>query len=108
MSKQTVKSVVDPANPPPLTAALKAELAALKAMPDAEIDTSDIPPLTNAFWKNAVRNPFYKPTKTSTTLCIDSDVMNHGVARGGCRARCSGLAVVAIDGIYTNGSAKRI
>jgi uncharacterized protein (DUF4415 family) len=44
-------------------------------MPDAEIDTSDIPPLTDAFWKNAVRNPFYKPTKTSMTLRIDSDVL---------------------------------
>jgi hypothetical protein len=35
-------------------------------------------------------------------------MVNHGVARGGCRAGFSGLNVVAIDGIYTNGSAKRI
>jgi len=44
-------------------------------MPDEAIDTSDIPPLTDEFWKNAVRNPFYKPTKTSTTVRIDSDVL---------------------------------
>jgi len=75
MSRKTVKSTVDPANPAPLTTALKAELAALQAMPDEDIDTSDIPPLTDAFWKNAVRNPFYKPTKTSTTVRIDSDVL---------------------------------
>uniref|UniRef100_UPI001ABB416E BrnA antitoxin family protein n=3 Tax=Bartonellaceae TaxID=772 RepID=UPI001ABB416E len=27
------------------------------------------------FWKNAVRNPFYKPTKTVTTVRVDSDVL---------------------------------
>ena len=47
----------------------------LKAMPDKDIDTSDIPPLTDAFFQNAVRNPFYRPTKTSTTVRIDSDVL---------------------------------
>jgi uncharacterized protein (DUF4415 family) len=41
----------------------------------SEIDFSDIPPLTDEFWKNAIRNPFYKPTKTSTTVRIDSDVL---------------------------------
>jgi|ERR1700735_2109655 uncharacterized protein (DUF4415 family) len=75
MSRKTVKSTVDPANPAPLTAELEAELTALQAMPDEDIDTSDIPPLTDAFWKNAVRNPFYKPTKTATTVRIDSDVL---------------------------------
>ena len=44
-------------------------------MPDSKIDFSDIPPLDDAFWKNAVRNPFYKPTKTSTTVRVDSDVL---------------------------------
>jgi len=43
--------------------------------PCSEIDTSDIPPLTDVFWKNAVRNPLYKPTKTSTTVRVDSDVL---------------------------------
>lgn len=38
----------------------QAELAALAALPDEEIDTSDIPPLTDTFWRNAVRNPFLK------------------------------------------------
>jgi len=62
-------------NLPPLTAKQKAELAALAAMPDDQIDYSDIPPLDETFWKNAVRNPFYKPTKTSTTVRLDSDVL---------------------------------
>ena len=75
MSKRIVEHMADPANPAPLTDEQKAELAALAAMPDTTIDFSDIPPLTDAFWKNAVRNPFYKPTKTATTVRIDSDVL---------------------------------
>ena len=75
MSKKTVKLEFNPANPPPLTARQKAEIAALRARPDSEIDTSDIPPLTGEFWKHAIRNPFYKPTKTATTVRVDSDVL---------------------------------
>ena len=74
MSK-TVKSELDLTNPPPLTDKQKAELEALKSLPDEEIDYSDIPPLGDEFWKNAVRNPFYKPTKTLTTVRLDSDVL---------------------------------
>ncbi len=74
MSK-TVKSELDLTNPPRLTDAQKAELEALKRLPDEEIDYSDIPPLDDEFWKNAVRNPFYKPTKTLTTVRLDSDVL---------------------------------
>ena len=75
MSKKTIKHEFDPANPPPLTAKQQAEITALNARPDSEIDTSDIPELTEEFWKNAVRNPFYKPTKTVTTVRVDSDVL---------------------------------
>ena len=75
MSKKTIKHEFDPANPPPLTAKQQAEITALHAKPDSEIDTSDIPELTEEFWKNAVRNPFYKPTKTVTTVRVDSDVL---------------------------------
>lgn len=74
MSK-TVRYELDLDNLPPLTAEQQAELKALEAMPDEAIDYSDIPPLDDAFWRNAVRNPFYKPTKTSTTVRVDSDVL---------------------------------
>ena len=60
---------------PPLTEERKAELRALVELPDSEIDYSDIPPLDEKFWQNAVRNPFYKPTKASTTVRVDSDVL---------------------------------
>ena len=75
MKKKIVKYEIDLSNPPALTAAQKAELKALRAKPESEIDYSDIPPLKGDFWKKAVRNPFYRPTKTSTTVRIDSDVL---------------------------------
>jgi uncharacterized protein (DUF4415 family) len=73
--RKTVRYEVDLEKLPPLTEAQKAELQALSEMPDSEIDYSDIPPLDDAFWKKAVRNPLYKPTKTSTTVRLDSDVL---------------------------------
>ena len=53
-----VRYEVDLNNLPPLTDEQKAELKALSERPDSEIDFSDIPPLDESFWKNAVRNPF--------------------------------------------------
>jgi uncharacterized protein (DUF4415 family) len=75
MSKKIARRDVDLANLPPLTEKQKAELEALSTRPDGEIDYSDIPPLTEDFWNNAVRGRFYKPTKTSTTVRIVSDVL---------------------------------
>ena len=75
MSRKLVRRDVDLANLPPLTEKQKAELEVLSRRPDDAIDYSDIPPLTEEFWKNAVRGRFYKPTKTSTTVRIDSDVL---------------------------------
>lgn len=60
---------------PNITPEHLAELRALAQQPDADIDYSDLPPLTNEFWKNAVRNPFYRPNKTHTTVRVDSDVL---------------------------------
>ena len=76
MKKQIVNYEIDLSNPPALTPAQKLELKALRERTESQIDYSDIPPLDDAFWKNAVRNPFYKPTKTSTTVRIDSDVLH--------------------------------
>src|ERR1039457_2671400 len=75
MSKKLVRRTVDLANLPSLTKKQKAELAALAARSEFEIDFSDIPPLGEEFWKDAVRVKYYKPTKTSTTVRIDSDVL---------------------------------
>jgi len=74
MSK-IVRYEIDLDNPPRLTAKQKAQLKAVAEKPESEIDFSDIPPLNDDFWKNAVRNPFYRPTKKSTTVRVDSDVL---------------------------------
>lgn len=34
-----------------------------------------IPPLDDDFWAKAVRNPYYRPLKQSTTVRIDADVL---------------------------------
>jgi uncharacterized protein (DUF4415 family) len=75
MKRKTIQFEIDLAHPPALSEAQKMEKAFLKAQPEGEIDYSEIPPLGDAFWKNAVRNPFYRHTKTSTTVRIDSDVL---------------------------------
>jgi uncharacterized protein (DUF4415 family) len=54
-------------------ARLKAELAALEAMPDEEIDTSDLPEVTD--WRGAVRGRFYRPVKKAISLRMDADVL---------------------------------
>ena len=58
-----------------LTEKDKRELAKLAAMPDDTIDLSDIPEATEKFWKNAIRNPWYRPRKQQVTLRIDADVL---------------------------------
>lgn len=75
MSKKTVRNKVDFGNLPKLTKQQRAELEALAKMSDADIDYSDIPPLSDEFWQKAMRNPFYRPTKQSTTVRVDSDVL---------------------------------
>ena len=75
MSKKIVKRKVDLTKLPPLTKKQRAEVVAAADRPNGKIDFSDIPPLPDEFWKNAVRGKYYKPTKTSTTVRIDSDVL---------------------------------
>jgi hypothetical protein len=48
---------------PPLTEERIAELKALAARPDSEIDFSDIPELTAEQWKKGIRGRFYRPAK---------------------------------------------
>jgi hypothetical protein len=57
-SGKLVRYEFDPANPPPLTAAQQAELSALAAQSDDDIDYSDILRTPDDFWTNAVRGDF--------------------------------------------------
>ena len=61
-------------NPEPLTPVLQAELDALAAMPDSEIDTTEMPPITD--WSHAVRGPFYRPIKRPLSLRVDADILD--------------------------------
>lgn len=55
--------------------ARKRELAKVASKPDEAIDLLEVPELDEAFWKRAVRNPFYKPVKKQITLRLDADVI---------------------------------
>jgi len=59
----------------PMTSARKRRLAAIAARPDSEIDFSEIPELTESFWKNAVKIPYYRPVKQQVTVRLDADVV---------------------------------
>ncbi len=49
------------------------ELEALVRLRDEEIDTSDIPEITD--WSKAVVGKFYRPIKSSVTIRLDADVL---------------------------------
>jgi uncharacterized protein (DUF4415 family) len=58
-----------------MTPQRKRRLEKLAARPDTAIEFSDIPELDEKFWRNAVRNPFYRPIKKQLTLRLDADVI---------------------------------
>jgi uncharacterized protein (DUF4415 family) len=73
MSKSnTVKLSIDPQKLPVLTEEQKARLAAVAAMPDDQIDTSDAPFRPDAVWVKAVDFPH---AKKLISLRIDEDVI---------------------------------
>jgi uncharacterized protein (DUF4415 family) len=71
MTKLVRKTLADN----PVTSARRRQLAQLAERPDADIDFSDIPPLQDKFWTNAVRNPWYRPVKQQLTVRLDADVV---------------------------------
>ena len=60
---------------PELTEERRKELAKLDALPADQIDTSDIPELTDEQWASAVRGRFYRPMKQQITARVDADVL---------------------------------
>jgi uncharacterized protein (DUF4415 family) len=50
-----------------------AELKSLADLPDAAIDTSDVPEVLD--WSGAKRGLFYRPIKQQLTLRLDADVV---------------------------------
>ncbi len=83
MKDDNMRKVISPR----LTPELLAESLRIAKMPDEDIDFSDIPPLGEDFWKNAVRGKFYRPVKRQVTLRLDADLIEwfkaqQGGARG--------------------------
>jgi uncharacterized protein (DUF4415 family) len=56
-----------------LTPAQVAELAALAALPDDQINTRDIPEQRD--WSGAKRGLFFRPIKKQLTLRLDADLI---------------------------------
>lgn len=56
-----------------LTRRQKADIEALAALPDGEIDTSDISEILD--WSGAKRGALYRPMKQQITLRLDADVL---------------------------------
>ena len=60
---------------PELTEEQVANLEALAARPDSEIDLSDAPELSAEQWKKGIRGHFYRPVKRQITARVDADVL---------------------------------
>jgi uncharacterized protein (DUF4415 family) len=58
------------------------ELQARAALPDDQIDTSDIPELTEEQMRGGVRGLFYRPLKKPVTIRLDVDIIEW-LKRGG-------------------------
>lgn len=52
---------------------IREQVEAVAALPDEEIDTSDIPEVTD--FSNALRGVFYRPVKKQVTLRLDSTII---------------------------------
>lgn len=57
-----------------LTLEQQLELEALAAMSDDEINTDDIPEVTD--WSDAKHGMFYRPDQQQITLCLDVDLID--------------------------------
>lgn len=53
-----------------------AALRRIAAIADAEIDTSDIPEITEAQWTTAQKGRHFRPYKTSITIRLDADLVD--------------------------------
>lgn len=73
MKTKTVSYPLD--NLPRPTPQRLAELERLEALPDEQIDTSDIPELTEAQLAEMRRREFYRPIKKQITTRVDTDVL---------------------------------
>jgi len=75
-ASNTVKFKLDPKNPPPLTPEQQVRLKAIAAMPDAEIDYSDMPRQTVPVQWTKPGALILAENKQQITLRLDADVLS--------------------------------
>ena len=91
-SADIVRYDVDLKNMPPLTERQKAELAALSALSDDDIDYGDIPHVPDEQLRNAGRGKLYRPVKQQITARVDADVLEWLKSQGkGYQARMNAI-----------------
>ena len=95
--ERIVRMTFDSTKRPPLTARQKRERAALAKRRDEDIDYSDIPPLTEAQLRSAVRGGMYRPIKKQMTVRLDADVLAWLRSQGqGYHGRLNGILRTAM------------
>ena len=67
-------------NSDPISADLLAQLKALEALPDRNIDLSDSPEVAD--WSGAVRGKYYRPVKHLLSVRLDADLIDWFKASG--------------------------
>lgn len=86
------------------TKKLDDEIKALMQLRDEDIDTSDIPEVTD--WRKAVVGKFYRPIKEPVTIRLDVDVIAWMKAKGpGYQTRINALLRAAMEPAMTGASA---
>ena len=72
------------------------EIRALKRMKDSDIDTAEIPPISD--WSKAVVGKFYRPIKRPLTIRLDADVLAWLKGQGkGYQTRINALLRTAME-----------
>jgi uncharacterized protein (DUF4415 family) len=80
MKKESSENIVRVKGVPKLNEEQLAVLHKLAETPDRDIDTSDIPEITD--FSDFVVGKFYRPVKETVTIRLDSDVL-HWLKQGG-------------------------
>ena len=80
MKTELSENIVRVKGIPKLTEKQREELRKLAAMPDRNIDTSDIPEVTD--FTGFEVGKFYRPVKETVTVRLDADVL-HWLKQGG-------------------------
>lgn len=76
---------------------IKSDLAKIDRMKDADIDYSDIPPLSRSFFTTATEA--WPPTKQQVTVRLDADVLTWLKAHGrGYQTRLNRILRAAMEG----------